>query len=218
MMRLKLRDYANTMVLELTEARPAVDEPSACETESDQSLIHRAKSDPDAFGLLYERYVTAIYRYAYYRIGDIQDAEDVTARVFARALKHIRNYNERGVPFAAWLYRIAHNVVVNFHRDAARRPSVSLDEADDEGGPLGELRADDDSREHDHAIDLQADQLRLASAIRKLPEERQQLIVLKFVEQLPNSEIGQIMSRSEGAVKSLYHRTLTQLRELLQTY
>jgi RNA polymerase sigma-70 factor (ECF subfamily) len=182
---------------------------------NDVEVILRARREPEAFGLLYEKYVTAIYRYVYYRVGDVQDSEDLTARVFVRAMKHIRNYNERGVPFSAWLYRIAHNVVVNFHRDRSRKPAVSLDNAIDADESLSGVLFTDDSHERDHAIDLQIDRGRLVRAIRQLSEERQQLIVLKFVEQMANADIGQIMSRSEGAVKSLYHRTLLQLREMI---
>lgn len=197
-------------------ALPVLEPPQEHDAEtSDAALVRRAVTDPDAFGQLYARYVTAIYRYAYYRVADAQDAEDLTARVFMRALKHIRRYDERGVPFAAWLYRIAHNVVVNFHRDRSRKPAVSLDELHDDGEAREPALHDGGAHESDHAIDLARDQRRLIGAIRYLPEERQQLIVLKFIEQLPNLEIGQIMNRSEGAIKSLYHRTLLQLRELL---
>lgn len=179
--------------------------------ESDQALARRAKTDREAFGALYERHVTAIYRYVFYRVGDIEDAEDLTARVFARALKHIHNYNDRGVPFTAWLYRIAHNVVANFHRDNSRRPSVPLDEVEALREPASQV----DHADADQRIDSERDRQRLLQAIRMLPEERQHLIVLKFVEQLQNAEIGQIMKRSEGAIKSLYHRTLLQLREIM---
>lgn len=198
-------------------APPVFEPPQEHDAEtSDAALVRRAVTDPDAFGRLYERYVTSIYRYAYYRVADAQDAEDLTARVFMRALKHIRGYDERGVPFAAWLYRIAHNVVVNFHRDRSRKPAVSLDEMHDDGDAGEPVLHDGGAHESDHLIDLARDQRRLIGAIRRLPEERQQLIVLKFVEQLSNLEIGQIMNRSEGAIKSLYHRTLLQLRELLE--
>jgi RNA polymerase sigma-70 factor (ECF subfamily) len=180
--------------------------------EDDQALAHRAKTDRDAFGLLYERHVTAIYRYVYYRVSSVEDAEDLTARVFARALKHVHNYNDRGVPFTAWLYRIAHNVVANFHRDNSRHPSVPLDEVEVE---LHEASHNDEDADHDHRIDSERERERLLRAIRLLPEERQNLIVLKFVEQMQNAEIGQIMNRSEGAIKSLYHRTLLQLREIM---
>ena len=175
-------------------------------TEDDQSLAHLARHDVGAFGELYERHVTSIYRYVYYRVGNAEDAEDLTARVFMRALKHVNTYNDRGVPFTAWLYRIAHNVVANYHRDNSRHPSVSLDEVELHGA------------HHDDAdlkIDSAQERERLLQAVRQLPEDRQQLVILKFVEQLQNAEIGQIMNRSEGAIKSLYHRTLMQLREVL---
>lgn len=175
--------------------------------EDDQLLARNAAEDPSAFGELYERYVTAIYRYVYYRVGSTEDAEDLTARVFMRAYKHVKNYNDRGVPFTAWLYRIAHNVVANYHRDNSRHPSIPLDEIESHGAHL------DDA---DLLIDIQRDRERLLRAIRLLPEDRQQLVVLKFVQQQQNAEIGQIMNRSEGAVKSLYHRTLMQLREILE--
>ena len=151
--------------------------------------------------------MTAIYRYVYYRVGSPEDAEDLTARVFMRAYKHVKNYNDRGVPFTAWLYRIAHNVVANYHRDNSRHPSIPLDEIESHGAHT------DDA---DLLIDVQRDRERLLRAIRLLPEDRQQLVVLKFVQQQQNTEIGQIMNRSEGAVKSLYHRTLMQLREILE--
>lgn len=180
--------------------------PASLADVDDQTLARLAKTEREPFGVLYERHVTAIYRYVYYRVGSQEDTEDITARVFARALKHIRNYNDRGVPFTAWLYRIAHNVVANHHRDNSRHPSVPLDEVEIFTGQ------DDD---HDQRIDGQRERDKLLRAIRMLPEERQHLIVLKFVEQMQNTEIGQIMNRSEGAIKSLYHRTLLQLREIM---
>ena len=175
---------------------------------SDQELARRARHERRAFGVLYERHVAAIYRYVFYRVGNVEDAEDLTARVFARALRHIHNYDDRGLPFTAWLYRIAHNVVANFHRDNSRRPSVPLEEAD----ALSSAVNEDD---HEQRIDRERERARLLRAVRKLPPERQHLLVLKFVEQLQNAEIGQIMNRSEGAIKSLYHRTLLQLRQIM---
>lgn len=174
----------------------------------DKALARAARDEPALFGTLYERHVATIYRYVYYRVGNHDDTEDLTARVFMRALKHIGSYDDRGVPFTAWLYRIAHNVVANFHRDNGRHPLVSLDDIEPR-----ETHHHDDA---DTRIDARADQARLARAYHKLPEERQQLLALKFSQQLQNSEVGQIMRRSEGAIKSLYHRTLEQLRELME--
>jgi RNA polymerase sigma-70 factor, ECF subfamily len=170
-------------------------------------LIELAKEDTAAFGELYERYVKRIYNYVYYRTGNHHDAEDLTARVFARALQHIPSYVDRGLPFSAWLYRIAHNLVVNWHRDRGRRKLVPIDEL-----VVSTLRSEAPERMTERREEHEL----LLLAIQNLPEERQQLLTLKFVERLSNAEIGQIMERSEGAIKSLYHRTLLALREELE--
>jgi len=173
--------------------------------ESDESaLIEQAKTDKDAFGQLYERYYDKIYNYVYYRTGNAADAEDLTAKIFMRAMNHIGRYEDQGVPFSAWLYRIAHNLVANWHRDNSRRQMISIDD-------IVHWRVTEDSPEF--ATQLMEDKEALLTAIRRLPADRQELLILKFVERLSNAEIGEIMGRSEGAVKSLYHRTLLALRE-----
>jgi RNA polymerase sigma-70 factor (ECF subfamily) len=170
----------------------------------DLELVRRAAEDNEAFGLLYERHVRKIYNYIYYRTGDHHDAEDLTARVFQRALRHVGGFQDMGVPFSAWLYRIAHNLVANWHRDRSRRPVVALEDH----------LVLTPGTQHPEALAVAREQgdalLRL---VRRLPEERQQLLILKFAERLSNAEIGQIMGRTEGAIKSLYHRTLSSLRE-----
>ncbi len=171
------------------------------------TLIERAKADKEAFGQLYELYVDRIYSYVYYRTGNPEDAEDLTARIFFRAMQHIGSYEDQGVPFSAWLYRIAHNLIANWHRDRSRRKIISLDD-------IAQWHIQDDSPEL--TAQLMEDKQGLLIAIRRLPVERQELLILKFVEQLSNAEIGNIMGRSEGAIKSLYHRTLLSLREELE--
>jgi RNA polymerase sigma-70 factor (ECF subfamily) len=167
-------------------------------------LKQAAGGDEQAFGMLYERYVGRIYNYVYYRTGNQYDAEDLTARVFLRAMKHIQNYQDRGIPFSAWLYRIAHNLVANWHRDNSRRQEIALEDT----------YVAQHGREHPETSLLHTEeQEALLSIIRQLPPERQQLLILKFVEHLSNAEIGQIMGRTEGAIKSLYHRTLLSLRD-----
>ncbi|MFQ6057472.1 MAG: sigma-70 family RNA polymerase sigma factor [Anaerolineae bacterium] len=175
--------------------------------DSEDSLVERAKEDPVAFGLLYERYVEKIYNYIFHRTGNRHDAEDLTARTFYRALTNIRSYTNRGVPFSAWLYRIAHNLVANWHRDQSRRQVISLDELIVAGRRRSVPDQVAEQREEEHA---------LQEAIRRLHPDRQLLLILKFSEGMSNAEIGQIMGRSEGAIKSLYHRTLMALRADLQ--
>ena len=192
---------AITEGVKLTDSAQLPEEPVMPE----DAVIGMASSgDTEAFSLLYERYVNRIYNYIYYRTGNPNEAEDLTSRVFHRALNHINHYNNRGVPFSAWLYRIAHNLVANWHRDNSRRNEVSLD--DQPGLPQ---RGD----HPEHALVTNQELESLLKVIRKLPAERQQLLILKFVEGMSNAEIAMIMMRSEGAIKSLYHRTLLTLRD-----
>jgi len=172
--------------------------------ESDAALISRAQEDPESFGLLYERYVENIYNYIYYRTSNHHDAEDLTARTFYRALKHFPRYVDRGAPFSAWLYRIAHNVVANWHRDRSRRKFVPFDDL---------VLTIMQRKGPDAVAEEKDDQESLLQAVQRLPPERQQLLILKFIEQMSNIEIAQVMGRTEGAIKSLYHRTLVALRE-----
>ena len=174
------------------------------EALDDRELIELAKEDRQAFGLLYERYLPKIYSYVYHRTGNSHDAEDLTAKVFQRALGHIGGYEDRGLPFQAWLYRIAHNLVANWHRDQGRRKIIALDDY-----VAHSLR----SEAPDRLAEENQEREQLMEAVRRLPEDRQQLLLLKFIEQMSNAQIGQIMGRTEGAVKSLYHRTLSALRE-----
>lgn len=166
-----------------------------------------SQGDAEAFGILYERYAPRIFNYVYYRTGNIHDAEDLTARVFQRALKHIHRYTDRGLPFSAWLYRIAHNLVANWHRDRSHHQEIAIDD-------LVPMPA---AQEHPETMLLRVEEQEiLLRAIRRLPPDRQHLLILKFVEELSNAEIGRIMGRSEGAIKSLYHRTLLSLRTYLE--
>lgn len=179
-------------------------------TEYDEkAIVEQAKTDPEAFGLLYKTYVDKIYNYIFFHTGNYQDAEDLTARTFHRALNKIDTYVDRGVPFSAWLYRIAHNIVANWHRDSSRRKTVSIDDVPLVSGPA-------DSPQHQ--AERREEQAILMAAIRRLPHQRQQLLFLKFSEGMSNADIGRVMGRSEGAIKSLYHRTLLALREILAEY
>lgn len=172
----------------------------------DEVIARAADGDTEAFTFLYERYVNRIYNYIYYRTGNPNEAEDLTSRVFYRALDHIRGYNNRGIPFSAWLYRIAHNLVANWHRDNSRRKEVPLEDY---------TQLPHRSLQPEASVVDNQELESLLNAIRRLPPERQQLLILKFVEGMSNAEVAVIMMRSEGAIKSLYHRTLLALRDEL---
>lgn len=174
--------------------------------ESDEALVELAKCDPEAFGELYERHVKRVYNYIYYRVGaKRQDAEDLTARTFVQALAHLPRFRQQGVPISAWLLRIAHNLVANWHRDN-RRQYV----------PLEDTIETHDAADHPGEVAERHEERReLLAAIATLPAERQQLLLLRFVEEMRAADIAVVMGRSEGAVKALLHRTLSGLRKSL---
>lgn len=173
----------------------------------ESALIEAISGDQLAFSWLYEKNVSKIYNYIFYRTGNSFDAEDLTARVFHRAMSHISSYQYKGIPFSAWLYRIAHNLVANWHRDTKRRNEVPLEDYE-------YIKHFDDLPEKTIIQNQETDQL--LRAVRKLSNEKQTLIILKFVEKMSNAEIALILLRTEGAVKSLYHRTLNILKKDLE--
>ncbi len=166
------------------------------------------QGDQQSFAILYQENVQRIYNYIYYRTGNRSDSEDLTARVFQRAYKHINNYKKTSVPFSAWLYRIAHNLVANWHRDNSRRHEIPLEDQE-----FNLQHADQPESEVVKNQEVEG----LLYVLHSMPVDRQQLIILKYLDDLSNLEIAQIMGRSEGAVKSLYHRTLLELREKLES-
>ena len=172
---------------------------------SESELISLAsEGDADAFGALYIKYIDQIYNYIYFRTSNGKDAEDICSRVFIRALNHIERYEDRGYPFSAWLYRIAHNLVVNWYRDRERSDEIPLEEQ----YPPPTMDGNVEER-----IEKEDDKDLLMAIIHGLSEDRKELLILKHVEGLTNYEIGQIMDRTEGAIKALYHRTLESLRD-----
>ena len=178
--------------------------------EEERELIKRAKTDPEAFGELYEYYVERIYNYIYFRTGNVHDAEDLTGRVFFKALEAIGSYRDMGFPFSAWLFRIAHNQVANYHRDRSRKREFSIDD-------LAVADLSEHRKSPEAAAILQQQREDLLKILKDLTPIKQEVIVPKFVEKLSNAEIGAVLNKSEGAIKSIYHRTLVELRERLDS-
>jgi len=175
--------------------------------QEEAALVEIAKVEPSAFAILYERYIDRVYAYIYHRVGNAQDTEDLTARTFYRALDKLHTYEDRGLPFSAWLFRIAHNLVANWHRDHGRRRFLSLDRLWSHSKE-GDTPEEQVEREENHAA--------LWDAIDRLPEDRRKLLLYKFGSRLSNIEIGELLQKSESAIKSLYFRTLATLRKELE--
>ena len=168
-------------------------------------LIRRAQEyDPLAFGEIYDQFHRGVYKYVYYRIGDQSLAEDLTMEVFTKAMERIDRFDFRGVPFAAWLYRIASNLVIDHFRRLPKQASVPLE---DMLVSTVELPAESLYEKFSHQA--------LRRALADLTDDQQQVVILKFVDGLSNMEVAQILGKTEGAVKSLQHRALSTLGRAL---
>ncbi len=172
----------------------------------ERELIRRAKEyDPSAFAEIYERHYKGIYNYLYYRVGDARVAEDLASEVFLKALESIRGFTFRGIRLSSWLYRIAKNVVTDYYRLQPSQADMPLEE--------GLIAAEGSPGE---ALEEGLTQGRLQRALQGLTDEQRQVVILKFIEGLSNTEVAQIMGKSEGAIKSLQHRALAALGRLLE--
>jgi RNA polymerase sigma-70 factor (ECF subfamily) len=174
---------------------------SAEELEAERLLIEAAQRDRAAFAPLYERYVDQIFAYAHTLTRNRELAEDVTAATFAKAIEDLPRFEWRGVPYSAWLYRVASNLVAR----QARRPAwVDLDTHQPVDGESPELIVE--QREREAAV---------RAAVAVLPDDQRHAVLLRFGGDLRNREIAEIMGRSEGAVKLLTFRAMTALRKQL---
>jgi RNA polymerase sigma-70 factor (ECF subfamily) len=172
---------------------------------SEQKLLERARAyDEDALGELYDQYAPLIYAYLYRRVHDAQLAEDLTGEVFVRVLQAIQSEQFWHTSFRGWLYRIAHNLVVDHYRKQPPVPMLALDEK------LVAAQGDPDS-----ALAEKLSRQGLLAAISQLTLDQQQVLVLRFGEQLAAREVAEVMDKSVGAVEALQHRALTALRRIL---
>ncbi len=171
-------------------------------------LIERAiRGDANAFGELYSLHLDAIYRYIFFRTGEQQEAEDLTENVFLKAWQALPGYKDYGNPFSSWLYRIAHNVVVDHHRRI--KPVLGNTDIDLLDG-LQDTAADT------LGLVLQAEQIdELGKAVIQLTPEQQQVIILRFIEGLSHAEISAIIGKNEGTCRMIQHRGLAALQILL---
>ena len=177
---------------------------------SEEDLVRRAqKMEPEAFGELYEAHFDRIYRYMMLRVRNQADAEDLTQQVFVKALEHIGSYRYRGMPFAAWLFRIAHNQLVDHWKKKSREKGrvMPLEQMDEAG-----MICDDDPA---FLAERQADIKEVAIACEALSDGQREVISLRFAGGLSVAETARAMGRSEGAVKVLQHAALAKLRRTL---
>ena len=170
--------------------------------DPDLPAVLAAQADGAAFATLYRRYLDRVYGYAFYQLGDHHDAEDVTERIFLAALRALPGFRDQGSTFRAWLFRIAHNTIANAHRSRARRRTEPLPDdfqrAAPNADPAGQVALADELRE-------------IRRVVAEMPDDRRQVILLRFVDDLSTAEIAEVLDRSPGAVRVLLHRSLRDL-------
>jgi len=177
--------------------------------QDEVSLIRRAQQgDQVALTQLYETHFDRIYRYIAIKIGDRTEAEDMTQQVFLHALQSISSYKEKGLPFSSWLYRIAHNQVVDFFRKKAKHATVPLDES----LPIPAVEGDPK-----YLVEKKIAVEEVVMATRKLTAAQQEVISLRFASELSITEVAGVMGKSEGAIKALQHSAIVALRKALAT-
>jgi RNA polymerase sigma-70 factor (ECF subfamily) len=167
----------------------------------EDQLVERAKSEPDAFGELYDHYVGQIHRFVYSRMRNQEAAEDVTSEVFFKALRAIGRYKPSGHPFSSWLYQISVNAIADHYR--SRRPTSNIDDA---------IGVSDDQTPVDERTIQRSEAARVWAAIADLPTQQRTAMTLKLGEDLKLAQIGEIMGKSEGAIKLLIHRGMIGVR------
>ena len=170
---------------------------------TDAALVLAAKAgDASAFGELYERYRDAIYRFCLARTGTSHDAEDLTADVFVKAMKSLDRYQDRGLPFAAFLYRIARNAAID--RSRTLKQPLSVD---------GLLVEPSSKQDVEHEAALAVEKSILLAALSKLKPEHRDVITMRFIEGYAALEVAQLLGKTEGAIRTLQHRALERLRK-----
>ncbi len=174
------------------------------EAQIEELVLASQRGESDAFGKLYDIFVDSIYRYIYFRVGT-EEAEDLTELVFLKTWENIKHYKKSTHTFSSWLFRIAHNLVVDYYR--AHRHNGELTE------DLQDFReeANTPARTHRHF-----DQTALAAGMKDLKDTYRQILILKYVNDLSYEEIGFIMDRSQAALRILQFRALKNLRRIIE--
>ncbi len=175
--------------------------------EERELVLRSIRRDQQAFAQLYDRFVDKIFKYIYYRVNSKTEAEDLTAHVFLKAWEAIGNYRWTDRPFGAWLYRIAHNIVVDHFR--IHRETTSLDDV---------ISTEHIGTNFEDVVEQRLTADRLRSGLSRLTHDQQQVIILKFLEGYSTAEIAAILGKQEGAVRTLQHRALLRLTTILSQH
>ncbi|HVW17032.1 MAG TPA: sigma-70 family RNA polymerase sigma factor [Solirubrobacteraceae bacterium] len=163
-----------------------------------------------AFSELYRTHLRDVYSYAYYRVGNHHDAEDLTEQTFLQAYRHFERATAEsdGRPLRPWLIRIAHNLAANLYRDRARRPQSSLEETEPTR-PARTIHTTED------LVEGRDELARILEGVTRLPDERREALIMRFALGMDNREIARALGKTDGATKVLIHRAIKQLEEMV---
>jgi RNA polymerase sigma-70 factor (ECF subfamily) len=176
--------------------------------KSEEKSRRKAKAQLDAeFSDLYRAHLRDVYSYAYYRVGNHHDAEDLTEQTFLQAYRHFERaqLQSRGRPLRPWLIRIAHNLAANLYRDRARKPATPIDDSTTLVAP----------HTTEQLVEGREELTRVLGGVQRLPEDRREALIMRFALGMDNREIARALGRSEGATKVLIHRAVKQLEGLV---
>ncbi len=159
------------------------------------------------FSELYRTHLRDVYSYAYYRVGNHHDAEDLTEQTFLQAYRHFERAQREsnGRPLRPWLIRIAHNLAANYYRDRSRRPQTPIDDA----GALSTPHTTED------LVEDREDLKRILAGVEELPDDRREALIMRFALGMDNREIARALGRSDGSVRVAQYRAIARLRSLL---
>jgi RNA polymerase sigma-70 factor (ECF subfamily) len=175
------------------------------QAEEKQLIERSVEGESSAFGSLYDRYLPKIYRFVFFKVGHREEAEDLTQQIFMSAWENISAFQEQGLPISSWLYKIARNRVIDHYR--TKKTHVPLDVVPEEVAQLAE-----ELEETDKKLLLE----RIYSSLHKLTDDQQEIIVLRFIEELTNREIADVLEKNEIAVRVLQHRAIKNLKKILE--
>jgi RNA polymerase sigma-70 factor (ECF subfamily) len=168
-------------------------------------LLRLSKKDPDAFGEIYDLYVSKIYRFIYFKVSSVEEAEDLTSEVFLKTWQYVSDGKEIE-NLNAMLYKIARNIVIDFYRDRAKKEIL-----EEELLVKAEVKKDELKK-----LQINLDLKDIEESLRELKDEYREIIILRFIEELSISEIALILEKSKGAVRVLIFRALETLKEVLE--
>ncbi|MDP2856328.1 MAG: RNA polymerase sigma factor [bacterium] len=179
--------------------------PKKSEKEIRQLIKKAKKGDAEAFGLIYDHFLDRIYRFIYLKVTNREETQDLAQQAFMKAWEAINRFEDEGLPFSSWLYRIARNLVIDFYR--VQKKNISLDES------IGVMHPDD----LEEQMLKSQEQEEVKRALSDLTDEQRDIIVLRFVDDLSYKEIGKITKKNPAALRILQHRALNKLRKSVKS-